>query len=206
MAAFVTAAIADVDAVQRAGGSLLYFYETTTAKLIQLKLRGMEDIRRRADAWHSPTALQPVGTEVERQYMAARALLEDHKAGFGQSAIQNPAIHIQAGPGAIVQANSPGARAQVNIDVQAIRPALDDFEGALPWGDFEPAQVAEIRAEDRNDQGATRKGGTVVYYPAGEWQVAAGDHGELGCFRCSALRLGRRRNAMARPRHFGLSL
>lgn len=147
MAAFVTAALADVDAVQRAGGSLSHFYETTTTKLIQLKLRGMEDIRRRADAWHSPTALQPVGTEVERQYLAARALLEDHKAGFGRVVTPNSDIHIQAGPGAIVQANSPGAWAQVNIDAQAIRQALSDFEGALPWEDFDPTQVAEIRAE-----------------------------------------------------------
>lgn len=147
MTLFVTAATSDVDAVQWVGGSLPYLYDTAAAKLIQLKLRGMEDIRKKAEAWAGPSALAAIDVEVERRYTAARGQLDDHRSGFGRATPHNPSINIQAGSGAIVQTNSPGAWAQVNINVQAIRPSLDDLEQSLPWATLGQSESADIRAE-----------------------------------------------------------
>lgn len=147
MAQFAAAVTSDVDAVQRASGNLPYLYDTAATKLIQLKLRGMEDVRKKASAWAGPSALQAIDAEVERRYDAIRAHLNDHQSGFGRTTAATPSFHIQAGAGAIVQANSPGAWAQTNIDVKAIGPSLDEFERSLPWVSLAGADAEAIKAE-----------------------------------------------------------
>lgn len=143
---FVTQACADAESVERAGKETRVLYDQAGTKLIQLQLRGIGHIKDKAQ-WASPSELSRLRSEVDRFYASAKGRLVDHQAGFGRSVPSVSAMHIQAGAGAVVQANSPGARAQTNVRVQAVPPALDEFEQAVGLLPFSTDEVDAIKAE-----------------------------------------------------------
>lgn len=144
---FVDEACADAEAMDRAGQSTQIIYDTAATKLIQLKLRGLGHVKEKAQ-WAQPSALNSVRSEVERTYTAAKGRLIDHQAGFGRSAALQPnALHIHAGAGAVVQANSPGAWAQTKVHIEDVRSALDSFEMAAARLPLPPEDADAIKAD-----------------------------------------------------------
>ena len=147
---FVQSVTDDADAVERSGSGTALFYETAHTKLIQLHLRGRDDIRSKAEAWAGHSATHGISAETEKRYLAARCLLTDHQAGFGRRpspAAGHATILLQDSPGAVVQSHSPGAWAQTHVDMAAVAPALDQLEAALHWDDLSAADVHDIRAD-----------------------------------------------------------
>lgn len=143
---FVESAARDAEAIENRGGASGPLYEGAITKLIQLKLRSLDDLRKKTE-WAGPSALAAMLSEAETRYEFARKKLEDHQAGFGRSQPAVSSVNIQAAPGSIVQANSPGASAHVNINIEAVGPALADLEGVLAAASIGQQHRAEIDAE-----------------------------------------------------------
>lgn len=143
---FAESAASDAEAIESRGDASGPFYEGAITKLIQLKLRSLDDLRKKSD-WAVPSALAAMLSEAETRYEFARKKLEDHRAGFGRSQPATSSVSIQAGPGSIVQANSPGASAHVNINIEAVGPALADLEAVFASASIGQQHRAEIDAQ-----------------------------------------------------------
>lgn len=143
---FAESATRDAEALERAGHGAEPFYDVAITKLIQLKLRSLDDLRKRSE-WAGPSGLTAMMSEAEARYEIARNKLEDHRAGFGRSQPGISHVSIQAGSGSIVQANSPGASAHVSINVGEVGPALASLEAALGTAAIGQQDRAEIDAE-----------------------------------------------------------
>lgn len=143
---FVESAARDAEAIENRGGVSGPLYEGAITKLIQLKLRSLDDLRKKSE-WAVPSALAAMLSEAETRYEFAREKLEDHQAGFGRSQPAVSSVSIQAGPGSIVQSNSPGASAHVSINIEAVSPALADLEAILVSASIGQQYRAEIGAQ-----------------------------------------------------------
>lgn len=150
---FADSAARDAEAIESRGDVSGPFYEGAITKLIQLKLRSLDDLRKKSD-WAGPSALAAMLAEAETRYGFARKKLEDHRAGFGRSQPATSSVNIQAGSGSIVQANSPGASAHVNIKIEEVGSALADLDVVLAAASIGhrhrleiDAEIATIRAE-----------------------------------------------------------
>ena len=146
---FARSVVADAYAVEHLAGGSALFYDTAHTKLIQLHLRGREDIRATTEAWAGHAATRGVTAETQKRYAAARGLLTDHQAGFGKRPVPggSATFHVSDSPGAVIQAHSPGAWAQTNVSIDAVATALDQLEAALQFDDFSETDASDIRAD-----------------------------------------------------------
>lgn len=147
----VSSGLSDIDAVERQGGDVEAYYGQLRTSAIQLELRGLEHIFKKAEGWATGSATKALRGQVHTRTKAALAPIDDHRNGFDRSTLAagGTTYSVSNSPGAVVQAQSPGASAstQVAIKIEQVSEAVSAVAAAVAMLADDVPERSDLQAE-----------------------------------------------------------